>query len=64
MGKNTQSNKDIHIILEIQRMEHFFTCSIYAFTLESGVVNEKLIFTVKKICCVYFFIFFFFFSSF
>ena len=41
MGKDTQSNKDINVILEIQRMKLFLTKNIYAFTLGRGVGNRK-----------------------
>ena len=36
------------MILEIQHMKLFLTEDMHAFTFGRGVVNEKLIFTVKK----------------
>ena len=34
--ENTQNNKDVNIILEIQRMKLFLAQNIYAFTLGRG----------------------------
>ena len=59
MGKNRQSNKDINIILESQRMKLFLTQNISAFTLGSGMINKKLDLRSKKMYVVFFFIFFF-----
>ena len=63
MGKRTQSNKDINMMLEIQHMKLFLTQNIYASTLGRVVVNEKLKVSVKKFYCslfVFFLVFNFF----
>ena len=56
--KTHRAIKILEIILEFQRIKLFLTQNIYTFTLGRGVVNEKLIFTVKKKSAVLFFGFF------
>ena len=56
--KNTQSNKDISIILENQRMKIFL--EHLCFHIGEGVVSEKLIFTVKKNLLFFVYLFFLF----
>ena len=56
--RKSQSNKFINIMLEIQRMKLFLTENIYAFTLQGGLVSEKVIFTSKNnMLCLFCFIF-------